>query len=324
MNRKHLQCSSLRYFLGEINLPPYAFWNSSGTSVSGWANGSPWIIGGPFGISITDKDMLYISDTSNHRVVVVDLIAARNISVIGSGPGNNPNQFNLPYDLFATSTSLYIIDYSNLRVQKTSLNGSNPSTVLAMNALVLPYYLHVDKDDNLYVSDTWYHRILRYPPNSTASTMIAGTAIAGTSTRQLYFPYGVFVNRIGTIYIADSRNHRIMKWPSGATTGIMAAGNGLFGASLAQVNYPTQVVVDVNGYMYISEIGTSRITRWAPDSSVGECMVACTGTVGTTAIYLYSPYSLAFDSNGSLYVSDHLNARVQKFKTFKYSISSKC
>ena len=305
--------------LAEINLPPYAFWSPNGTSVVDWA-----LLGWPFGISITDKDILYISDTDHHRVVVVDLVIGKNISVIGSGPGNNPNQFNSLFDLFATSTSLYVIDYLNYRVQKTSLNGSNPSTVLALNLLVLPYYLYVDKDDNLYLSDTWHHRILRYPANSTTSTMVAGTAIPGTSTRQLYFPYGIFVNQIGTIYIADNWNHRIVKWLSGALTGTIAAGNGVFGASSAQVSYPTQIVVDTNDYMYISEVGTARITRWAPGSSFGECIAACSGTAGLTSTQLNYPYSLAFDSNGSLYVSDHFNSRIQKFKSLNYSISSKC
>lgn len=311
--------------LAEISLPPYAFWNPNGISVTDWTNGSTWtLLGWPYGISITDKDILYISDTNHHRVLVVDLVTGKNLSVIGSGLGNNPNQFYSPYDIFATNTSLYVIDYLNYRVQKTSLTGSNPSTVLALNLVVLPYYLYVDKDDNLYLSDTWHHRILRYPANSTVSTMVAGTAILGTSTRQLYLPYGIFVNEIGTIYIADNFNHRIMKWFSGASTGIIAAGTGVFGTSSAQVNYPTQVVVDTNDYMYISEAGTSRITRWAPGSSAGECIAACSGIAGSTSAQLYSPYSLAFDSNGSLYVSDHFNMRIQKFKTFKYSTNSKC
>lgn len=314
--------------LAEISLPPYAFWNPNGIVVAGWANGSYGstlaLLNLPFGISISHNDILYVSDTYNHRVVVVDLVSGMSQSIIGSGPGNNLNKFNKPYDLFATDTSLYILDYANYRIQKTSLNGSNPSTVCNWFALALPYYLYVDESNNLYLSDTWHHKVVRYSFNSTSFTVIAGTGIVGSSSRQLYFPYGIFVNQIGTIYIADYSNHRIMKWLSGASTGIIVAGNGLFGASLEQVNYPTQIIVDGNEYLYISELGTSRISRWAPGSSSGVCIAACSGAAGSTSTQLYNPLSLAFDSNGSLYVSDYYNTRVQKFKSFSYSTSSKC
>jgi sugar lactone lactonase YvrE len=120
-----------------------------------------------------------------------------------------------------------------------------------------------------------------------------GAGGSGSNNNQLNQPYGLFVDENGTIYIADYKNHRIMKWYSGATSGIMVAGNE---------------------YMYISEYGNSRITRWPPNANYGECIAACTGTTGTASTQLYEPYSLAFDSNGSLYVSDTGNNRIQKFQ----------
>ena len=276
------------------------------------------------GIKITDNDILYISDIYNSRVVVVDLVSGKNTSVIGSGVGANVNQFNAPYDLFITNSSLYVLDYNNNRVQKSSLDGSNSSTDRSLYGLVWPRYLYFDKNNNLYLSDTSNHRVVQYTSNSTSFTVVAGTGIVGTSTRQLFWPFGIFVNEMGTIYIADYANHRIMKWLSGASMGIIAAGNGMYGASLMQVNYPTQIIVDVNEYMYISELGLQRITRWAPGASSGVCIAACSGAPGSTSTQLYNPHSLTFDRNGSLYVSDHVNIRIQKFQTFNYSTSSKC
>ena len=226
---------------------------------------------------------------------------------------------NSPYDLIVTNASLYILDHSNHRVQKTSLDGSNPSTVPGVSGLNSPYYLYVDQDDNIYLSDTINHSVLLFRANSTTALIIAGTGVAGASNNQLDRPHGIFVTRNGTVYIADCFNHRIMKWTSGASVGVLLAGNRTSGVSLAQLNSPTQVIVDTNEYLYISEFGNSRITRWAPNSTFGVCIAACSGTSGLASTQLNRPYSFAFDKYGSLYVSDRLNNRVQKFQIFQYN-----
>jgi sugar lactone lactonase YvrE len=199
-----------------------------------------------------------------------------------------------------------------------SLNGSNPTTALDFGGFATPYYLYVDNNDNIYLSDTENHKVLLFLSNSINGTMVAGTGVVGFNNDQLNRSYGVFVNRNGTLYIADHWNHRIMKWFSGALSGIVAAGNGTAGVSSTQLNFPTQVIVDTNEYMYINEAGNSRITRWAPYSSFGVCIAACSGTAGTASIQLNVPHSLAFDSNGSLYVDDFENHRVQKFQILQY------
>ncbi len=268
----------------------------------------------PFGISITSNDILYISDTNNNRIVVVDLTSRTNTSIIGSGPGSNSTQFNTPYGLFVTDTSLYVIDFANYRVQKSSLNGSNPSTVPGISSSNSPYYLYVDNGDNIYLSDTFKNRVLFFPYNSTNFTMVAGTGISGPNNDQLYNPFGVFVNQNGTMYIADCYNHRIMKWFAGATFGIIVAGNGTSALTSTQLGNPAQIIVDTNEYMYISEIGYQRIMRWAPNSTFGVCIASCTGLIGNAANELNWASSLAFDSNGSLYVNDKVNNRIQKFQ----------
>jgi hypothetical protein len=257
---------------------------------------------------------MYISDMENHRIVVVHLNSTTNISIIGSGPGPGSNQFNGPHDVFVTTTSLYVNDLSNRRVQKMSLNGSDPITVLDYGGSYGPYYFFVDNNDNIYLSVTWSHTVVLFRSNSTNGSIVAGTGVVGSSNEQLNRPYGLFVNNAETIYVADSENHRIMRWLPGASSGFIVAGNGTAGATSIQLNRPTQIIVDRNEYMYISEADNSRITRWAPNSTFGECIAACTGTNGTASTQLNSPHSLAFDSNGSLYVSDYGNHRVEKFQ----------
>ena len=271
----------LSLILAEISLSPQASWNQNGLTITGESNrtsgSSIFQLNMPYGITITNNDVLYISDTNNHRVVVVDPNSPTNISIIGTGPGNNSDQFNLPYDLFATNTSLYVVDYGNHRIQKTSLDGSNPSTVPGLNGLNFPLLLYVDNGDNVYLSDTYNHSVLLLRANSTTPVRIAGSGIRGANNNELYYPHGIFVNRNGAVYIADCYNNRIMKWLPGASAGVLLAGNGTSGSSSTQLSRPTQVIVDTNEYLYISDYGNSRITRWAPNSTFGVCIVACSG-----------------------------------------------
>ena len=308
--------------MADISLSPYASWNQTGITITGSENGTSGSsiskLNLPFGISITKNNIIYISDSDNHRIVVVPLDSISNISIIGSGPGFGLNQFNGPYDLFVTNTSLYVIDEQNHRVQKTQLNGLNSTIVTRLSGLTWPYYLHVDDNENIYLSDTLNHQVLFFPFNSTNFTVVAGTGVVGSSDNQLNKPYGVFVNNAGTVYIADFFNNRIMKWPSGATVGVKVAGSGTGGLSTTAIDHPTQIIVDANEYLYITESTYSRITRWAPNSSYGVCIAACSGIPGVASTQLNSPHSLAFDSKGSLYVSDRSNHRIQKFQILTY------
>ncbi|CAF1248689.1 unnamed protein product [Adineta ricciae] len=200
------------------------------------------------------------------------------------------------------------------------LDGSNLTVAYNTTSLGQPLYLYVDSYENIYVTFRGNHGVFVFRPNSTNGTRIAGSRTAGSANEQFNWPYGIFVSDNGTIYVADHSNNQIMKWLAGASSGIRVAGDGTSGYSLTQVNSPTDVIVDEDEFMYITEAIGSRITRWAPHSSYGTCIVACSGTTGTGPNQLHQPHSLAFDSFGSLYVSEWLNNRVQKFELLNYPV----
>lgn len=307
----------LFYFsLGKINLRLNASWSENATTVAGWTNGtagsSASQLEHPFGLSITSDDKLYICDRSNNRTVRVTLNSSQNIFTIG--PGSAPGMFNTPHDIFNIKTSIYVLDTNNHRVQNLSLDVSNATTVLNYSRDYVSYFFYVDDDANIYLSVSDMHKVVLYHSNWTNETTVAGNGSEGSNTNQLRRPYGVFADSNGTLYVADRNNHRIMRWTRNAFSGICVAGNGTRGNSAAQLNEPVYVIVDTHGYMYITEDQNHRVTRWGPNSTVGECIAACTGNEGTAANQLKNPQSLAFDSYGSLYVSEWSNHRVQKFQ----------
>jgi sugar lactone lactonase YvrE len=312
----------LRFSLVKVSLSPQAAWDQNAVTIIGSADGTSGSslsqLNLSRGISMNRNDVLYISDTNNDRIVVVHLNSTTENVAIGFGLGSKAGQFSAPRDVFVTSSSLYISDSGNYRVQKASLDGSNVTTVANLGELGTPHYLYVDNNANIYASDISRHSVWLFRSNTTNFTIVAGTGVAGSNDNQLDRPYGVFVNDVGTIYIADYNNHRIMKWLSGASYGVRVAGDGTPGSSSTQIRTPTHIIVDENEYMYISEGLNGRITRWAPNANFGLCIIACLGISGTASTQLSYPHSLAFDSNGSLYVSDYDNHRIQKFQILNY------
>ena len=314
-----------------------ASWAENATTVAGSAAG---ISGSALnqlnytrGIRIDGDDTLYVTDTYNNRIVLIQPGSTTAVATIGMAQGSQATQLWYPSDIFITRASIYVMDTYNYRVQQWSRNISNPTTVAGMTgvngqssnstaALSLSYYIFVDSYENLYVSDTNNNRVLRFPPNTSSGiggSIIAGDGTAGSSNGQFNGPFGIFIDTAGTLYVADRLNNRIQKWAYGASSGLTVAGTGTIGSTLSQLYTPRAIIVDANEYMYISDSGNARILRWAPNSSSGECIAACTGTSGTRPNQLLNAYDITFDSYGSLYVSDRENNRVQKFQIISAS-----
>jgi sugar lactone lactonase YvrE len=307
-------------YLAFVDLSPTAVWNQSATTVAGAQSGisgsSNGYLNSPGSLTISTDDILYIADQDNNRVVVVNLTSSTIIRNLGSVQGAASNQFYWPNDISVTETSIYVLDSKNYRVQKWSINGTNPSTVPGTGSIHYSFYMFMDKYGSLYVSVLDDNTVIRFAPNSSVFLTIAGTGSSGAQSNRLSSPYGIFVDDNLTLYIADYNNNRIQMWKYGASTGTTVVGTGTSGATLAELNNPSAVLVDTNGYMYIADSGNNRIVRWAPNSTSGICIVACTGSSGTNSNRLNYPSALAFDSNGSLYVCDLSNNRVQKFQSF--------
>ena len=166
-----------------------AYWAQNASTVAGYANGTAGSslnsLDASWGISISSDDTLYITDSNNHRIVVVPLSSTRSVSTFGFGPGNSSNQLYYPNDVFVTDTAVYVMDSSNFRVQKWSRNGTNPMTVPGTSSLTDSYFLFVDKYGNLYVSLSTDSKVIRFAANSSSFTTVAGIGTAGPASNQL-------------------------------------------------------------------------------------------------------------------------------------------
>jgi len=208
--------------------------------------------------------------------------------------------------------------------------------------LNFPYRVVVDSAGNLYIPEVGNNSIRKVDASTgTISTVASngtgaysGDGSAATSA-ELNLPYSVAVDSAGGLYVADTVNSRARKVDANTGTISTVAGNGTRGSSgdgaaatSAELKYPSGVAVDSAGNLYISDVGNNNVRK--VDASTGiMSTVAGNGTAGyigdgsaATSAELSSPYDVAVDSAGNLYIADFNNNSIRKVDASTGTIST--
>jgi len=249
----------------------------------------------PSGVAVNSAGDVYIADTNNGVIRVVNN-ADGNLYTVAGG-GSDVTAMNVP----ATSASL-----------------------------LEPSGLALDAAGRLYICDTIRDRVRRYDPSTGLIATIAGdgsapgapTATAGdggpATAAQLAAPLNLWVSPSGyPIYIADSNDNRIRKVDSNgiittvAGTGAIPGSLGDGGAAnSACLNDPTGVAVDGWGNLYVADQWDYRVRKIRPDGTIWT--VAGNGNngfyqddlpVSNPDVWLSSANGMAVDAQGRLYLT---------------------
>ncbi len=303
----------------------------------------------PWGVVVDPKDdSIYVSDYKNNRVIKWKEGGVRGniFSGVTGQTGGIPQlqgYFNHPTGLFlSASGSLYVSDFDHHKIQKF-VSGSRTSVQVAGNqssgsttsSITSPFGVFASADSNVYIADanagipilnptipTFGDRIMKWAPNASVGTLVAGSVgVYGNSPNDLYYPTGVYVNSNGDIYVADFANSRIQKWLKGATSGVTVANLSTIGTGKSAV-FPSFIWVDENtNTMYITasnqicdwEFGQfagkdNYVIQWGIEGSNNYTIINSGTAAGNK---FYTPSSLFLTPNGSIYVVDRGNNRVQ-------------
>ena len=256
-------------------------------------------------------------------------------------------EFRFPRSLALDATgNIYVVDTRSHRVRQidtageistiagTGEDGEEGDGGPATEAqLCYPAGVATDAMGNVYVADSWNHRIRKIDTDGVITT-VAGTGApysggdGGPATEaQLAFPVAVAVEGGGNLYVAEGRSHRIRRIDTDGTITTFA-GRGVPGyagdgglAPRARLGYPAGIAIDPAGTVYIADSWNHRIRK--VNSSGVISTVAGTGDRGdggdggpATQAQLAYPVAVAADTSGNLYVvsfvPDRANHRVRK------------
>ncbi len=239
--------------------------------------------------------------------------------------------------------NVYIADYLNNRIRKIGTNGfistiagtgtagyNGDNMAGSITNLNLPEAIALDTFGNVFIEDTYNHRIRKLGTNGFITT-VAGNGVAGYNgdnrsaiDANLNYPSdGILIDPAGNIIISDSYNNRIRKV---STTGIITtiAGTGTAGyngdnilAVNASIYYPYALALDADGNLYFAD-GLNHRIRKINTAGIITTM-AGTGTAGyngdnmlATSARLNTPEGIAFDAAGNLFISDYFNHRIRR------------
>jgi uncharacterized delta-60 repeat protein len=265
----------------------------------------------PLGLAATAGGVLFVTDTPNNIIREVSTLgfAGTLAGIAGWGIALGP------------TGELYVVD-ADVRVARITRSGAvstyaGGTTAGATDGPALqarfrgPRGIAVDAAGTVYVADSDNYTIRRITPDGVVSTL-AGTAGArgqadGTGPAARFtFPWGLAVDRAGNLFVADRTNVRRLT-PEGVVTTLAPAGT--FSEAIG-------IAVDGAGAVFVADANQHTITRLGPEGGVavviGRTFAGGNADGPGAAARLLSPWALAFDGAGNLYIADNGNSTIRK------------
>lgn len=248
----------------------------------------------------------------------IQLPAAR---PIGSG-GQANGQFNYPRNVATDSQgNLYVVDSENNRIQKFDSSGKfllawgtkSPDVPSAPpGTLNQPWGIAVDQAGNVFVADTWNHRIQKFDATGKFISMWGSVADtrgnAQTQLSQFYGPRSIAIDPQGNVYVTDTGNKRVLKFNS---NGEPIAGYGGVGSEDGQFQEPVGLAFDKEGNVYVADTWNQRIQKFDPSF---KYLTQWHVEAWETQTVVNKPY-LAVDADANVFLTDPEASRIIKFSS---------
>jgi sugar lactone lactonase YvrE len=205
--------------------------------------------------------------------------------------------------------SVYLFLLAGLLAIVTPLRADNPPTFLfqidtnAVPGGFYPNYVALDSSNNVYVTDYYIDRLVKFTGNGTYLTQWGNF---GSGNGQFYYPAGIALDSSNNVYVTDEGHNRIEKFTCNGNYLTQWGGQGVGNGQFSQ---PKGVVVDSNNDVYVADSGNDRMEKF---DSNGNYLTQW-GTSGTNNSQFNSPNGVAVDSSNNVYVTDYVNNRIEKF-----------
>ena len=234
------------------------------------------------GLAPGDCKDLYLADTINHRIIILDTLCEA-LTLLGVGGASGaPRQFKDPRGLLVFQDNLYVADSGNGRVQVFHLPSLDLRAIWE-GPLQEPVALAVDSQSRIYVLDAYASSVsvLRFsvwgvPDNGYNAQM--------TRNLQGVVTFSIAIDRDDTLYVSAEPPKGILRFDKNATP--------LPDIPEPKPERPSAMAVD-RGLLYVADQSSSEI--WILDCKAGTFLGSLPGYHGPVS-------ALTVDDSGMLYI----------------------
>ena len=305
------------------------------------------------------KGNLYIADTRNNRIrkvtqdgTISTVAGNGSYTVSGDGGPALSAGINQPQAVaIDNSGNIFIVTENQVRMVDSSgdistiVNTANKAGFTgdggpaAQAELNVPQGITVDSAGNLYLADTYNHRIRKVSGGTISTVAGSGPTYSGSSpstgsfggdgglatAANLSFPYDLAFDSSGDLLIVDAKNFVIRSVNS--KTGIITTvagtptkngfGGDLGPATSAMLSNPVGITADQSGNFYISD-ATNYVVRVVDAFGVistigGDHTLGFSGDGGPAiSATLDYPWGIGVDPSGNLWFPDVNNHRIRE------------
>ena len=216
----------------------------------------------------------------------------------------------------APDGSIYVADTGNSRVIRldssgnilTSWGNRTPDGELppASGTFIEPWGVAVDSQGNVYVADTWNHRIQKFDANGNFEREWGGFGQPSDRPDYLWGPRGIAISPSGRVYVTDTGNKRVVVFDA----------NGRFLQELglveeSRLDEPVGIAVDLRGNIYVADTWNMRVVVFSADGN----LVTAWPVQGWTGDSLENKPYIAVDAQDRVYITDPERYRVIVFSS---------
>jgi sugar lactone lactonase YvrE len=251
----------------------------------------------PEGVACRD-DFIVVADTGNSRLLRYTYQGA---SVTAEAEFPLPK--SVPVIVQVNSKGeFYFLDSRERRIVEVSAAGEEKGVLkpksLPSSAEIVPKSFRIDDRDNIYILDVFSGQVLVLDADAQYS-------------RHISFPeeYGFFsdlaVDRQGRVFLLDSVEAVVFSATKDSKTF-----SPMTASMKEYMNFPARLAVDDRGVLYLVDQNGSGLGIIGQDGSfLGRKLGR-----GWNQSDLYYPSQICISANGSIFIADRNNSRVQMFK----------
>lgn len=217
----------------------------------------------------------------------------------------------------------------------------------------MPQDVYADNQGRVWVADTNNHRVLRFDnaaskADDAPANAVLGQTGFGLSTlpasptwANLQLPKGLTGDAAGNLFVSDTGHHRVLRYSNAAGKSNGGTANGVLGQNIGTtalgalgaegLDTPVGLALDGTGNLWVSEAGNRRVVRFPsaaalPNGFAGDVLVGQPDYWHNNVIpdnyHITSPFGIAVDPAGRLFVADTEADRVLRFSPVSLKILS--